>query len=182
MSDNAMSGCQHRLLVCNRPGPRLGLQGPQRSTAPIIRFAAQGSLMSDGSSHRRVQRFRFLPTDSIYCSMNTEPVPMRNTATDAIERWLAIQVTGAANSDVQHALTSLQMHTPSQRVVALYDVLGNSRDLALRTSRLPVLEQLRLSLDLLRAGTPVSPHTRAVAPAMSAEHCGARRRGRPRAR
>src|SRR5690348_2490294 len=114
--------------------------------------------------------------------MNTKRVPMRNTATDAIECWLAMQLTSAPNSEIQHALTSLPRHTPSQRAVALYDVLGHSRNLAWRTSRLPLLEQLRLSLDLLGAGDPISPHTRAVAPATTAARWRARRARGSRAR
>lgn len=118
---------------------------------------------------------------TIYWLMNTNPAPMQNTPAQAIERWLAIQLSGAT-FDVERTLTPLRMLTPSQRVVALHDVLGHNRDLAWETSRLPVLEQLRLSLDLVRAAAPISPHTRAVAPTTTGARCRAPRPARSRAR
>ena|SRR5437870_5323273 len=111
--------------------------------------------------------------------MSTMPIPMRNAATDAIERWLAIQLSDAP--DISNVLACLEGEAPSQRVLALYRVLGRRPDLAWRTARLSVQDQLRLSLDLVRTGRHVQPHTYTVAPALTAARCHASRRSRQRA-
>ena len=97
----------------------------------------------------------------------------------AIEGWLAIQLSDAP--DISNVLACLEGETPSQRVLALYRVLGRRPDLAWRTGRLSVQDQLQLSLDLVRAGRQVQPHTRTVAPVLTAARCRASRCSRRRA-
>jgi hypothetical protein len=115
--------------------------------------------------------------------MSTIPVPPQKSVTEVIERWLAVQLSGAFDMGSPYTLASLQTHTVPERVLALYDVLGRRPDLARRTASLPVVDQLRLSLELLRVGQQecVLPSL-AVAPASIAMRCRARRRGRSRAR
>jgi hypothetical protein len=123
--------------------------------------------------------FRSVSLDRIDPAMNTMHLPTKNTATDTIERWLTIQLTGATGSGVSDLLATIKGHSPSERVLALYQVLGRSPDLAWRVERLPVLEQLQLSLDLVGDAQQILLRTRTVAP-LTTGRCRARLHGRPR--
>jgi hypothetical protein len=112
--------------------------------------------------------------------MNTMP-SFTNAATEAIERWLTRQSTDTRDPNNTDALAPLRTRTASERVRALYEVLGDRPDLAWSTQRLPLLDQLRLTLELVRAGRQTQPEARAVASAATRQRCRARHHcGRPR--
>ena len=48
-------------------------------------------------------------------AMSRMPVALRNTPTEAIQRWLTSQLISAPRSDTSNARVSLQSETPCQR-------------------------------------------------------------------
>jgi hypothetical protein len=119
--------------------------------------------------------FRFLLPDGIDLSM-------RNSAVGTIERLLTTELSDAAVEDTSTSLASLGAIPASERVAALYRVLGHNSDVAWQTASLPLLDELRLSLELVRAGRRTLPQPHVVPPASTVTRCRARHRGRPRVR
>jgi hypothetical protein len=106
-----------------------------------------------------------------------------NLALEAIEGWLANQVSSGSEINSSDPLRSLAGHTPAQRLRLLQTLLERRPALASSARRLPLAEQLRLSLDLVRQGglSIAAPQSAslAVAPVRAVVRCFAPRRGRP---
>jgi hypothetical protein len=105
-------------------------------------------------------------------------------AIEAIERWLTIQVSSGSGIDSSDTLQAIARHTPAQRLRLLQAVLERRPALAHAARRLPLAEQLKLSLDIVRQGRSSSAATQGaglvVAPTRAVVRCAAQRRGRPR--
>src|SRR5215207_840088 len=75
------------------------------------------------------------------------------TVTRLVERWLTIQLTSDPRGQLNeacHALSGLAMHTAAQRFQALQAVLRHRPTLAAAARRLALVDQLELSLELVR--------------------------------
>jgi hypothetical protein len=103
---------------------------------------------------------------------------------ETIERWLTIQVSSESCIDASHMLEPLAGRTPAQRLRLLQSVLERTPALARVARRLPLADQLRLSLLVAsqRRLSNAAPQraSLSVAPIGAVVRCVARQRGRPR--
>lgn len=90
---------------------------------------------------------------------------------EAIERWLRLQLSGTPDGDGESYLYAIGAEAPRQRLQALHAVLQRSPDLAARAAQLGLIEQLRLSLELVRQPLPLKRLQ--VAPAATFGRCRA---------
>jgi hypothetical protein len=95
---------------------------------------------------------------------------------EAIERWL--RLTGVASWDESTLLDDISVAPPPQRFHALHEVLRRRPDLAARAAHLELLEQLRLSLDLVGEPQALRPRAVVIQPAANFAGCRAIRRNR----
>jgi hypothetical protein len=103
-------------------------------------------------------------------------------ALEAIEGWLANQVSSGSGINSPDTLQALAGYTPTQRLRLLQTLLERRPALAGSARRLSLAEQLRLSLDLVCQGglSNAAPQSVSltVAPVRAVVRCFEPRRGR----
>jgi hypothetical protein len=124
-------------------------------------------------------RFRFESRGTIDSSMYKQPNV--HDLSDAVARWLRIQLTGAAAQDESSLPDTVRFASSPERFHALGAVVRNDPELAARSACIGLFEQLRLSVELVGAQPSFRPQALSITPVANFARCRPIHRNRRRA-